>query len=184
MAFATIDDLTAYLGRAPENTGQAEMALALATGIIRAETGQTLSLVENDTVQLRGGAYVKLALPERPVVAVDSVTGDTIASGEWVWQGGNLTRFYGWPDVVTVTYSHGYAVIPDDVKAITLAVASRILAANDPSGANVSREQIGSYSVEYVRSNDSSAESAFLTDGERAHLRRTYRSAVGMVALR
>jgi hypothetical protein len=184
MAFATTDDLATYLGRAVENTAQGDMALALATGIIRAETGQTLSLVEDDEVQLRGSAYAKLALPERPVLAVTSVSGDSINTDEWSRQGANLTRWYGWPDVVTVTYSHGYAVIPDDVKAITLAVAARILTANDPSGPSIAREQIGSYSVEYARSSDTSAESAFLTDGERAHLRRTYRPAVGTVTLR
>jgi hypothetical protein len=184
MAFATTDDLGTYLGRAVENTAQADMALALATGIIRAETGQTLSLVEDDEVTLLGSAYAKLALPERPVIAVSSVSGESVNDDEWTRQGASLTRWYGWPDVVTVTYTHGFAVIPDDVKAITLAVAARILAANDPNAPAVTREQIGSYSVEYAQTNVTSAETAFLTDGERAHLRRTYRPTVGMVALR
>jgi len=184
MAFASVEDLAAYTGRAVENTAQAQLALTLATGIIRAEVGQTLSLVEDDRVTLRAGSRPELYLPERPVVAVSSVAGDGIRVGEWTWAGEYVTRPYGWPNLVTITYSHGYAVIPDDVRAICLSVAGRVLAQNDPDGPQVAQETVGSYSVQYVPRDAGSATSALLSEGERELLRRTYRRSAGMVSMR
>lgn len=184
MAFATPDDLSAYLGRAVENTVQAQLALDLATGIIQAETGQTLELVTDDVVRLRGSSASPLYLPERPVVSVASIEGDDVRDDEWVHLGEYVTRAYGWPPYVTVTYTHGYEVIPDDVRGITLAIAARLMAQNDPSGPPVEQETIGTYSVRYARTLAAGGTTALLTDGERSHLRRTYRRTAGMVALR
>lgn len=181
MAFATAPELAAYLGHELANEAQAELALTLATGIIQSETGQTIERVTDDVVTLRGGPYGELTLPERPVVTVSSVAGELVREDEWVWQGGTLFRRYGWPEVVVVTYTHGYETVPLDVKAITLAVAARVLAQNAADNAgNIKRETVGAYSVEYQQTNGS----GLLTEGERAHLRRAYRPSVGMVALR
>lgn len=184
MAFATVPELSAYLGRALDNTEQAELALTLATGIIQSETGQTIERVEDDTVTLRGGPYGELTLPERPVIEVSAVLGEHVRDDEWSWRGGQLVRRFGWPEVVVVTYTHGYATIPADIKAITLALAARVLAQNaaDASG-GIKRETVGAYTVEYQRDSSTSS-SGLLSEGERAHLRRTYRASAGMVALR
>ncbi len=48
---------------------------------------------------------------------------------------------------MTVVYTHGFAVIPNDVKGVCLALAARSL--QSPDGVN--SETVGSYSVSYSR---------------------------------
>ncbi|ETK36131.1 hypothetical protein [Microbispora sp. ATCC PTA-5024] len=134
---ATPANLDAYTGQSVP-AAQAELALRLASGMVRRWTGQQISLVKDDTVTLAGGRRV-LYLPQRPVVvdadhpltvtelggvgypnllAVDNVTFTRLAD--------ELTRYCGWwTDRVQVTYSHGYASIPDDIVGVVLDVAAR-----------------------------------------------------------
>lgn len=59
----------------------------------------------------------------------------------WPWWWGNSSRLMGWPYIlprgvwapkVTVTYSHGYATVPDDIQKITLDIASALY--SNPEG--------------------------------------------------
>jgi len=137
-------DLTDY-----SNSLQSQ-AVAFASAMVRNATAQTLSLVIDDTVTLRGGKS-KLLLPEFPVVSVKNVTGKyyattadpfyyeiydvaalygPIPAGVWVQDAdGRLLLPVGamWPPVVTLTYTHGYATVPDDLKMVVTAVAARML---------------------------------------------------------
>jgi len=137
-------DLTDY------SAGFEAQAIAFASALVRNATGQTLSLVTDDTVTLRGGKS-KLLLPEFPVVSVKNVTGKyyattadpfyyeiydvaalygPIPAGVWVQDAdGRLLLPVGasWPPVVTLTYTHGYETVPDDLKMVVTAVASRML---------------------------------------------------------
>jgi hypothetical protein len=138
-----------------QGTATITQAVAFASALVRTATAQTLSLVTDDTVQIRGGAP-KLLLPEYPVVSVKSVAGkyystttdpffyeiyDTAAlygpipAGVWVQDAsGRLLLPVGsnWPPVVQITYTHGYTTIPDDLQMVTTSVAARML--DNPMG--------------------------------------------------
>lgn len=172
MAFATEAELEAYTGTSIATT-RAELLLDLATGAIRAYTNQTISRVTSDVVVLPGSWSNRLELPERPVASVATVKIDDttlVADTDYVWDGrwtllrgtseagvlvindGTLISSHGdWGGAgaqVTVTYTHGFATIPDDIKGVCLALAARSLASPD----GVNSESVGSYSVSYSRS--------------------------------
>ena len=172
MAFATEAELEAYTGVAVA-TDRATLLLDTATAAIQAYTRQTLSQAST-TVVLPGTMSERLVLPERPVTAVTAVSiGDTAltADTDYVWDGAStLIRgsrvdgvlsvngpdwlVNGWGDwggpgaQVEITYTHGFATIPNDIKGVCLALAARSL--QSPDGVN--SESVGTYSVSYSRS--------------------------------
>jgi len=97
-------------------------AVAAASSAFRSQTGQTISLVEDDVVVLDGDGSWCLLLPQTPVRAVPcvEVEGQKLhyrQDYEWS-KAGILRRIGRWPwsyRAVTVIYTHGYAPIPEDV---------------------------------------------------------------------
>jgi hypothetical protein len=160
---ASVAELATYTDTeiAADDPG-ALLALEFATGIVQAETRQTLFYVPDDTVILAGGAG-RLALPERPVIGTPSVVG-LVSAVHWHYSGngvltygpasvvGNVAEGYAgrWPTTVTVTYSHGYTEIPADLRNVVLSIAARLLTHNNREGLIVS-ETVGAYSVTYAR---------------------------------
>lgn len=180
----------------PTEYRQAVMMLDLASAAVRAWTRQTIDLVSNDTVTLAGSWGSALELPERPVVSVSSVSldGQALSAGSGyelvggtlyvgaglalsgrggLHQGATGARggYWGGPDVtVTVTYTHGFAVVPDQVKSATLSIAARMVVGGV---SQVRQESIAGYSVTYANAGATPG----LTDPERAslqYLRRTW----------
>lgn len=136
----------------------AGLVLSFASGTVRAETGQDFTAVTDDELVLDGIGEAWLTLPQRPVTAVSSVSvnGTELAATEWTLSGNRLYRHGGWnrayvsgnsswpgraPTVLTVVYDHGYAVVPDDVRAATLMVAAEMVA--NPQG--LTAEDIDDY---------------------------------------
>lgn len=178
---------------------QADLALARASARVRAYTRQDITLVENETVLLRGGEQV-LVLPQRPLV-VDAVHPLTVVElGEmggievtaiedrdFTRLGSELTRGYpwyaptrtvGWPwrrqqgvwaPRVRVTYSHGDSETPDDIMDIVLDLASMNL--SNPE--NLRSVAIDDYSRTFASETIGNAK---LTSGHKADLR-PYRRA-------
>lgn len=155
MAFASVAELAAYLRRSIEpDDASALLALDLATGTIRNEARQTISVVEDDEVVLRGQWSGDVWLPERPVIEVTEITlrhssldDEVLADSDFVWDELGLLRrasgyWGGLGAVLAVTYSHGFTTVPDDIKGLCLQVAGRLF--ENPS--NVAQETIGSYS--------------------------------------
>lgn len=162
-SFASVAELASLTGRDldPEDAG-AQMHLRFATADIRVLCGQTLSLVADDEVELRGNWSRVLHLPERPVIDVSAVeirwqgvttfaaqTGYILAIDKlelpgWYWAG-DLGG-------VRVTYSHGFAVIPDDLVGVCCSMATRSL--RDPAG-DLASETLVSYS--YTRADVAAA---------------------------
>lgn len=124
-------------------TTAAQAALDQASAAIRTYTHQTISAVADD-VKTFGFARsygfnnyyfsTTLFLPQLPVTAVASVVlnGRTLVQDtdySWDPPTGILQRLNGWWDsaalvnTVVVTYSHGYATVPDDVKDICMDLA-------------------------------------------------------------
>lgn len=140
-------------------------AIAEATEAIRNYCHQYIELVEDDeyTFDVEAGRR-KLFLPELPVVEVSAVVEDseTLAEGaDEDYQAGNYGILYrvdqDWAEgiqIVTVTYSHGYATIPVDVVAVCTRAAARgyqagLKAAAMGGVAGVTSLGLGDYQVAY-----------------------------------
>jgi hypothetical protein len=149
---ATLEDVEAVLGRDLTDGEflRVDRLLAMASKKVRTHTGQFFEVVENDLLELVPDAWGQVRLPQRPVTAVASVSvdGETMDADGYTWTAqGALSRTYGyWWTPVTVTYTHGYDTIPDDVAQV---VAELVVAqfATPPGG--VRSETIGGYSVSY-----------------------------------
>lgn len=194
-AFATNAEFANRLGvtlTAGEQT-DADNLLALASDLIRSETGQTIDLVEDDELTRRGSPGSRIRLPQRPVVDVTAVTlaGVAVSSDDWYvegdelvrsqWDAGNQAHFgfggsWGQPtQELVITYTHGYSTIPGVVKAVCLEMVVRAWV----NPGTVLAETHGSESVTYQRSNG-----LLLTDDERRALNDTVRYTSGTVVLR
>lgn len=155
---ATSADLAAYLQR-DITSAHAEVALRIASGVVRGWTGQQVTFVAGDVMTLDGGGPV-VRLPQRPVVVDDNNPLTVVELGEYGTADlgatedltysrylDELRRDYGcWSRRVRVTYSHGYTTVPDDIVAVVLDIAGRSL--TNPSG--LRSVQIDDYSRTYA----------------------------------
>jgi hypothetical protein len=175
-AFATADDFEVRIGLTldDDEKNRVDALLGMAADLIRNAARQEISLVENDVLTMPGTNADRIALPERPVVSVASVTlddleltegsiwwldGDTIVRLGWprpgygypVVVGGNVFTFgrgFGWPkQTLAITYTHGYADddLPGLVKTISLEAVTRVWV--NPGA--VARETVGDTSTVY-----------------------------------
>lgn len=169
-ALASPADLAARLGRdlTEQEAARAEALLDDASAVVRAYTRQDFELHTDDEVVLRavGG---RIALPGRPVQGVSRV--EVIGGSEalpdftladWLFDGIDTVRIGegaaiinlpeawwdddGYPGTYRVTYTHGYAEVPADVRSVVCGVVLRVL--TNPSGYR--SETVGSYSVTYA----------------------------------
>lgn len=159
---ATRDELALLLELETSEVPQAraELLLKLASAEVRAYTGNLFDFVENDEVLVNGSGSRVLLLPEAPVRAVTEVleaagrTTETVLAGPlaaspvWEWdEDGVLERIDGGVFArrrrfYSVTYDHGFDVVPDEVKGIVLQVAARAFL--NPEG--LKQETLGRYS--------------------------------------
>lgn len=180
MAFATIGDYATRVGRhvddfTDEESAQIEQAIDISTDEIRRFTRQHISLVEDDEVVLYGNWSSRLVLPQRPVVSVSAlaVDGRTVTVTERnlvrdiLWRSCGGAGNWGGPhSKVEVTYTHGFATIPESVKGACLDAAIRLV--SNPGDAT--QESLEGYSVTY-------AVGGVLTADEKADLRWLRRKA-------
>lgn len=146
----------------------ATAAIMQARAYIQAYTDQMLEKVEDDEVVFDGPARDRrLFLPELPVIAVSEVVEEdevlTVDDDYKLGAHGILWRIGAyWASGIqniSVTYTHGYAAIPEDIVAVCARVAARIyqagLRASDTGGvAGVQSTTLGDYSVAYATSGD------------------------------
>lgn len=175
MAFATLADL---VNRVPadddtllDNPYLVETLLEEAADLIKSETGQQIEAGVS-TITLYGAGRRTLRLPQLPVTAV-AVTVDSLvwdADVDYWWtEDGFLWRTHPravWDGPIAVTYSHGYAVIPEDIKRLNASLALSML--QDRAG--VRSLSLGSASVTYLRS--ATGDVATLTEDHRRILER------------
>lgn len=112
-----------------------ERALAEATEAIRNYCHQYISEVEDDEITLDCAGGSRLFLPELPVSEVAEVVedGETLTAGaEEDYQLGDHGVLHRvgqeWAkgiQILKVTYTHGYATLPDDIVAVCVRAASR-----------------------------------------------------------
>lgn len=156
--FASVSDLAEYLGvTIADEDPRAVALLRKATALIQAEAQHRIFRYVDDTKKLRGTWLPDLQLPEPPVEEVSEVevAGAVVAStgfsvtrwgalqgGSYVDEWEPLPGAWGGPRTeVTVTYTHGYDPVPEDIKAICLSMASRGWNSGD-----MDTETIGGYS--------------------------------------
>lgn len=174
-AFCTIADLEAFLQVVIGTpNASAEAAIAGASAAIQNYTRQRIEQVANDVLTLTIEVYRSvILLPELPVTAVASVVEDGTAltvGDQYRWTSAGLlvrqSRPWGsgWQDVV-VTYTHGYATIPDDLKEVCKRAAARAYQAGRRSAAaggigGIASEQLPDYSVSFTPETASGAASS------------------------
>lgn len=200
----TAAELSAWVGTTIP-TPQADLFIAAATALVQAETGQTLTQVLNDTVVLDGTASEWLALPQRPVTAVHSVTMQdanlapvTLDTSQYSVRGNRLWRPWGWqfsavflppvrmlgyqymtyppPSQVTVVCDHGHPAGAAGLELARMAVFTL--------GASVFANPTGSRSVtvdDYTESYADAYAGMQLPSGTKAALRRFYGHSAGSV---
>jgi hypothetical protein len=189
--FATAADLAAATQRSELDPAAADLALASASAVIRSWTRQSITQVIDDVVKLRVLHHSELVLPQRPVTSVSRVRVNSLTLLDWVLSGDRLLRTGGWrrlpgtttypdPGLVEVTYTHGYAEVPDEVRAVCLDLAAMTL--TNPRGLRESERSIDDwrqrdvYATETLGSGTLSAAHMAMLNG--------YRRRIGTVGLR
>ena len=130
----------------------ASLAVSAASDIVRQYLHQTVTLVTNDVVILNGTGTRALVLPELPVVAINTVTvgaDPVLAVSEYRESRGLLWRLNSavWTREieVVVNYTHGWAVVPADIKLVTARLAVAV-AADTAATPGLRQESIQDYS--------------------------------------
>ena len=165
--FATVEDVEAFLQveiNEPVQVASVERALAEATAAIRNYCRQYLELVEDEEITLDSAGGARLFLPELPVIEVSEVVEDdetlVVDDDYKLGQHGILHRQPAgrkWArgvQIITITYSHGYETLPDDIIAIATRAAARafqagLRAADDEAVVDVRAKSLGDFSVSY-----------------------------------
>lgn len=144
---AAPETLAARLG-ASASDPRIRDALAAASARFRAAVRHHVSHVDDDTVVLDGTGSESLLLPHSPVTAVSAVVVEGSDVTEQVQRSteGMLRYPGGFPDTlgaVSVTYSHGYDPVPDEIADVVLSAAETAYAgAGDVASMTVGGEQV------------------------------------------
>ena len=168
MGFCTQTDVEELLQveiTGADKIASVERAIRDATAAIQNYTHQEIEQTEDDEMTLDcAGNSRKLFLPQLPVTKVSEVVEDdealTAGSDEdyQLGQWGVLHRvgraWAGGIQITTVTYTHGYATIPDDIVGVCTRAASRAYQAGLRSAEvdavpGVQGESLGDHSVTY-----------------------------------
>lgn len=133
--FCTVADLEDFLHLTITDTAEATRAIEGATAAIQRYCNQYLAEVVGDVVTFRTAWQNLLILPEQPVTAVASVVESAVTlvnDTDYVWSDSGIIyrtpRGQRWPadfGTVVVTYSHGYATIPQIIREVCIRSASR-----------------------------------------------------------
>ena len=158
-------DLEAFLQQdLTDYSVEAQSACDQASAVVQDYCKRSFAQVVDDEITMRWRPSI--VLPNPPVTAITSVDVDGAAADYEVDDWGRL-----WPstrgDQITITYTHGFAVIPETPRLVAVRLAARIF--KNPIGRV-------SYSVEGQSTQGSSDVSPrILTGDEMATLNRRYR---------
>lgn len=167
---ATAADYTVRYGT-PAAPERVDVLLAEASSFVRQVAGLHISLVEDESIEVRARRGM-LILPEFPVVDVTSIEapGPTPldpSSYEWTPAGIVWPVSYGWSTRLTVVYSHGWDPVPEWIVGL---VCSMVQRATRPAALNaVQSETTGTQTIAYNTS--LAGVSLWLTSAEQDRLR-------------
>ena len=147
-------ELAIWLGR-PADDPKLLAALLAASRRFRGAVGHRVNLVVDDVVTLDGNGRESILLPVWPTTAVAGVLldGEPLVEGtDYEWSEAGMLRRLGtrraWPDrlrCIRVTYSHGWAEIPEDIQEAVIDQAR--IGFDVPAG--VQSKTVGGQSVTY-----------------------------------
>ncbi|AUG87273.1 head-tail adaptor [Streptomyces phage Rowa] len=141
---ATVDDLAGWMQVDPGTLpASAASTLDMVSAIIRKEARNTFQ--RRTTTLRRTPVDGVIRLPLRPIVSVDAVTRDGVPV-DHVWDDETERLAVTGCTPVSVTFTHGYASVPGDVKAVALTAAQRVL--SNPN--DLRQETVGAVSVTYA----------------------------------
>lgn len=160
-----------------------ERAIEEATAAIKNYCNQEIEQHVDDEIAIDVWApRWNIVLPQMPVISVASVVedGETLVEGDdedyMLAQYGQLVRRGArWavgPQIVTVTYTHGYAMLPDDIVAVCTRAAARVyqagLRASENGGiSGVASKSLGDFSVSYTSGGGGVGEGVMGVSGSR-----------------
>jgi len=186
-SLATLEQLETRMSSDIVDTQRAVALLAGASATVRSYTGQHITqATTTDRVKVKRG-WVRL--PQGPVTAVSTVLDTNANTILFEWLAGNKVQiqpnldtfsFVPWQGGikwVDVTYTHGYADVPEDIVVVVCQIAGRAYGTS-PEQSAVSSEGIGSYS--YSTGGAAASGAAGMLAGERAILDRYRRSATSI----
>lgn len=129
---ATAADLT-MLGIAIPPGISATALLDGVSAAIRDAAGCPITLTTS-VVTIGAGRGQWLDLPSQPVASVDSLAMDGVPVTDWKLVDGRLWRECGWqhgstPVNITVSFTHGYVVVPQDIVNLACMLAAPALQA-------------------------------------------------------
>lgn len=203
----TADELSAWVQQ-PIPAVTANLFIAAASALVIGATGQSLVHVAGDVYTAEGHADPWLALPQRPVTAVSSVTMQdanlapvTLDPTQYTVRGNRIWRAWGWqfsavflppvkmlgyqylthppPSLITVVYDHGWAPGNQNLELARMAVFTL--------GASVFANPTGSRSVtvdDYTETYADAFAGMQLPPGTAKALRRRYGHSAGSVVPR
>lgn len=132
VAFATPAELASHLQVASVDTASATLALNIATSAIRDHCGWDISETTVTGEEMDGTGTRNLWIETLRLTAVSSLeeNGNLLTAGtdfDWT-RYGKIVRNGCWPRTarsVVITYTHGYATVPEVVKGVCLDIAGR-----------------------------------------------------------
>lgn len=152
-----------------------------ASAAIREAAGCAITR-ETSTVTMPAEVSRRFELPARPVVSVSSVLLDGEAVTDYVLRGSSIWRETSWsapgaiPSELTVTFTHGWASVPEDIVDLACSLVAGAEAERDGGPRRgVAYERIDDYQVGYVQDAKAERVSAFeLPERTVAMLRRRF----------
>lgn len=154
---ATVDDLNRRLKTdvSSSDVVRAEAVLGDVSASVRRFTGQDFTqATTTDRLKVRRG---QVRLPQWPITAVSAVVDTNANSVLFNWVDGDMVTispnldsfsFEPWSNGFThvdVTYTHGYADLPDDLVGIVCQIAARVMG-SPPELSGRQSEELGDYS--------------------------------------
>lgn len=167
---ASLEEFANYRGVNVDYTdASAEFALETASSLVIRHTGRTFALETDELLALNGTGTNAMLLPDPPVAEVSLVeeiehdadaTRTTLETTDYIVDTttGILYRLGGWwcrgIANVGVTYTHGFAEIPLDLRLAVMQIAGRLYAGAASSGTlssgqSVESRTLGSFSETY-----------------------------------
>lgn len=199
----SVEQVEAALGRdlTTEEAARIDFLLSSASSRIRAYTRQDFTFVEDDEAVLRPVGTV-IRLPQLPVTEVTNVVAiglgglPDVTLGGWSWDGISKVDIRGigsvvlnlpewWysygPDTYRVTYSHGYATIPQDVVDAAINMILRVLYSPSPVEGMVN-EKIGQYGYQMQQGSGAAGASIAMNSSDK-ELLSSYRRKAGTIEI-
>jgi hypothetical protein len=132
--------------------------IALVSQYIASYTGVAFSSVEH-TSRLKADYYGRISLPHKPVAEIESVKNWRSSAEHPRWQWDGLDEIYGLhpTEVVEVTFTSGYSVVPEDIKFVAREAVKRLYLAPDGEGQDLpgrlTKFRVGDVDEGYPKSN-------------------------------